>query len=151
MTTLNAVLKSPDFPCDYLQISRVEGREAISQLFSFTIDVICTEPDDFTFELLGLRASLVFENDGEEVRAVHGIIARADEIFTTKQGNYTTAYRLVLVPAVWRLTLTDLQQVYLNTFHSGHRAKQAHGQRPHGFPDEARIDLRAQADGHPAP
>jgi type VI secretion system secreted protein VgrG len=115
MTTLTAVLKSPDFPCDSLQISRVEGREAISQLFSFTIDVVCIEPDDFTFELLGLRASLVFEDDGQEVRTIYGIIARADEIFTTKQGNYTTAYRLVLVPAIWRLTLTDLQQVYLNT------------------------------------
>src|ERR1700749_3833618 len=98
MTTLNAVLTSPDFDCGSLQISRVRGREAISQPFEFTIDVVCTDPDDFTFELLGARLTLEFTLDGNALREIHGVIASATEVFTTTQGNKASAYRLVLVP-----------------------------------------------------
>ncbi|HEY1696507.1 MAG TPA: type VI secretion system tip protein TssI/VgrG [Polyangiaceae bacterium] len=115
MTTLNAVLTSPDFNCNDLQISRVRGREAISQPFEFTVDVVCTEPDDFNFEILGARATLEFTLDGASLRETHGIIASATQVFATTRGNQASAFRLVLVPDVWKLNLTDLQQVYLNT------------------------------------
>ncbi len=113
--TLIAHLESPDFSCSALYIARVRGREAISQLFSFVIEVVCTEPDDFHFDqILGKKASLHFEQDDAEVRVVHGIIAEIAEIFTTGQGTQSTAFRLVLAPRAHRLAQVEMQEVFLD-------------------------------------
>ena len=112
--TLRARLQSPDFSCDALQISRVTGREAISRLFSFAIEVVCTEPDGLQpDDVIGADASLVFEQHGEEIRILHGMIAEVDDLFTTETEH--SAYRLLLVPRAHRLTLVDMQEVFLGT------------------------------------
>src|SRR5580704_2574885 len=73
---------SPNLPVDSLRIARIKGREAISQLFTFTIDVACLEPDDFRANnVVGVEATLVFEQDDNELRRIHGMIAEVDELF----------------------------------------------------------------------
>ncbi len=112
--TLRVRLQSPDFSCDALQISRVTGREAVSRLFSFAIEVVCTDPDGLNADdLVGADASLVFEQHGEEIRTIHGMIAEVDDLLLTEADH--SSYRLLLVPRVHRLTLVEMQEVFLDT------------------------------------
>src|SRR5262249_2515536 len=82
---LTARLESNDFSCDHIQIHRVEGREAISQLFSFEIGLVCIEPGHLSpDEVAGANASLVFEQDGEVARTIYGMIAEVEDLLDTE-------------------------------------------------------------------
>lgn len=114
LDTLRVRLQSSEFPCDHIQINRVTGREAISQLFSFAIELVCLDPDEFNpDDAAGALASLVFEQDGEELRTIHGMIAEVDDLLSAEVE--FRAYRLLLVPRAHRLTLVDVQEVFLDT------------------------------------
>jgi len=114
MSTLRVKLESQEFECSSLQVVRARGREAISQPFEFAIDVVCDDPEGFTFDLIGKRASLVFRLEGVIVRTVAGIVSHTEEIFSTRPGINTAAFRLVIVPEMWRLSLVETQQVFLD-------------------------------------
>lgn len=110
---VTARLESRDFSCDHIQIHRVEGREAISQLFSFEIGLICVEPGHLSpDDVAGANASLVFEQDGEIVRTIHGMIAEVEDLIDTEPA--TSSYRIVLVPHAHRLTLVETQEIFLS-------------------------------------
>jgi type VI secretion system secreted protein VgrG len=82
-----------------LRVIRFEGQEGLSQLFQFELDVACPAGDvDFT-EVVGSPAVLTFRV-GDEPRHVHGIVESFEQ---GEEGKKLTAYRVVLVPAVWRL------------------------------------------------
>lgn len=107
---------SPNLPVDSLRIARIKGHEAISQLFTFTIDVACVEPDDFhANKVVGVEATLVFEQDDNELRRIHGMIAEVDQLFQSSLDKDYTVYRLVLVPRAYRLALVETQEVFLDT------------------------------------
>jgi type VI secretion system secreted protein VgrG len=109
-----ARLESNDFDTSALQVHRVLGREAISQLYRFEIDFVALERAPLALrDLAGAEASLVFEVEGEEVRTVRGMIAEATDMLTSEPGY--RAYRVVLVPRVHRLALVELQDVFLRT------------------------------------
>lgn len=82
-----------------LRVVRFEGHEGLSQLFQFDITVACEAPDIAFDSVVGRTALLTFRV-GEEPRHVHGIVARFEQ---GEEGKKLTAYRAVLVPAVWRL------------------------------------------------
>lgn len=82
-----------------LRVIRFEGHEGMSQLFEFHVAVAC-EAGDLAFEdVVGMAAVLTFRV-GDEPRQVHGIVASFEQ---GDEGKKLTAYRAVLVPAVWRL------------------------------------------------
>jgi type VI secretion system secreted protein VgrG len=111
--TLTARLESGDFSCEYIQIHRVDGREAISRLFSFEIGLICVEPGHLSpDDIAGANASLVFEQDGEVVRTIYGMIAEVEDLIDTEPR--TSSFRIVLVPHAHRLTMVETQEVFLN-------------------------------------
>jgi type VI secretion system secreted protein VgrG len=82
-----------------LRVIRFEGQEGLSQLFQFEIDVACPAGDVAFEDAVGKPAILTFRV-GEEPRHVHGIVASFEQ---GEEGKKLTAYRAVLVPAVWRL------------------------------------------------
>jgi type VI secretion system secreted protein VgrG len=105
-------LDSSDFETDRVQIRRVEGREAISQPFWFDIEFVVTDAEGLDPDrILGASASLVFERDGVDVRAVHGMIASLVDLLETESAH--RAYRLRLVPRAHRLTLIETHEVFL--------------------------------------
>lgn len=109
-----AHLESNDFNTSALQVHRVFGREAISQLYRFEIDFVSLERAPLALrELVGAEASLVFVVEGEEARTVHGMIAEATDMLTSEPGY--RSYRIVLVPRMHRLALVELQDVFLRT------------------------------------
>ncbi len=84
---------------DPLHVVRFEGHEGMSQLFEFSVLVAC-EAGDLAFDaVVGRPAALTF-HAGAEPRHVHGIVASFEQ---GDEGQKLTAYRAVLVPAVWRL------------------------------------------------
>lgn len=110
---LEVRLESTEFPCGHLQIHRLTGREAISQLFEFDLEVVSTLPDEPTAAAMSsARATIVFHHDHVEVRRIHGMIVEVDEMLETEVE--TRVYRLKFVPRAFRSTLIETQEVYQN-------------------------------------
>ncbi len=107
-------LDSGEFPCDNVEIRELHGEEAISRLFSFHVDIVCFEEDGLdTEKMLGAGVSLVFEQGSLEVRRVYGMVAEVTDKLETE--SMWRSYRLWIVPRVWRSTLVETQEVYLDT------------------------------------
>lgn len=87
-----------------LLLTGLEGREAISELFAFKLDLIAENTKTIAFDkLLGqpVAIRLTMDEGDTVVRHLHGICSRMaqgerDELFT--------AYRMEVVPAFWFLT-----------------------------------------------
>ncbi|WP_437528390.1 type VI secretion system tip protein TssI/VgrG [Sorangium sp. So ce726] len=106
-------LDSNDFSCDLVRVRGVHGKEAIGQLFSYDIDVVCSDGAELSIEqVLGATASLVFEVQGADERTVHGMIAEVEDRHETETA--LRSYRLRLTPRAFRATLVELQQVFLD-------------------------------------
>jgi type VI secretion system secreted protein VgrG len=84
---------------DKLHVMRFDGHEGMSQLFEFDVLVGCTAGDLAFDHVVGKSAVLTFRA-GDEPRHVHGMVASFKQ---GDEGKKLTAYRAVLVPAVWRL------------------------------------------------
>lgn len=86
---------------DRLVLSRFEGSEGMSEIFEFTIEALSRKPDVDADRLLGLPASIIFDND---YRFFHGIITEVEWV-GARNDNYV--YRLVLKPWLWLLSFTS--------------------------------------------
>ena len=107
-------LESADFPCDDVSIRELWGKEAIGELFSFHVDVVCFDDSGLDpAKVLGAGVALVFERGSIEVRRVHGMVAEVHDRLETE--SEWRSYRLWIVPRVWRSTLVETQEVYLDT------------------------------------
>ncbi len=110
---LEVRLESKGFPCEHLQIHRLTGREAISQLFEFELEVMSTRPEEPTAAAMSSSpATIVFHHDHVEVRRIHGMIVEVDEMLETEVE--TRVYRLKFVPRAFRSTMIETQEVYQN-------------------------------------
>jgi type VI secretion system secreted protein VgrG len=112
-------LESEEFDTSQLQVFAASGKEAMSRLFSFYIDVVHADAHGLdTEELIGAAASLVFEMDTQaedstpEFHQVHGIIGDVEDMLDPVADHRT--YRLHLVPRAHRLTLIQTQEIFLN-------------------------------------
>jgi type VI secretion system secreted protein VgrG len=109
---LHLRLDSTDFDTTHLQVRRAIGREAISQPFSWDIEIVVADPDPLSVDdVLGASASLVFARDGLDARAVHGMVTSVVDLLDTEPAH--TSYRLRLVPRLHRLTFVETQEVFL--------------------------------------
>jgi type VI secretion system secreted protein VgrG len=103
--------------CDALPhgavLRRLAGREAISELFSFDVDV--TVIGDGSYDpgaLLGVSATIVFERDGYDVRTVHGLVV---EVRSRRELEVdATTFSLRIAPHVIRTTLFETQEIFLD-------------------------------------
>jgi type VI secretion system secreted protein VgrG len=114
-------IESSEFSCDDVEVRELRGKEAISALFSFHVDIVCPQDAglDMT-QMLGAAVSIVFEErDPEvrrgpalEVRRIHGMVAEVHDRLETESD--WRSYHLWIVPRVWRSTLVETQEVYLD-------------------------------------
>ncbi|WP_437991519.1 type VI secretion system Vgr family protein [Sorangium sp. So ce145] len=110
---LNIRLELSGFSSDLLQVSRLSGREAISQLFTFDVEVICPSDagvDGQTFT--GESVAIVFEQNRVEVRRVHGMVAEVHDMLANLRDH--RAYRLHIVPRAYRLALVETTEISMN-------------------------------------
>lgn len=90
----------------------LEGREAISELFWFDLDVTSLSGGDMAALATGANATLVFLRDGAVCRRVHGFIEHARRRIDAAAER--PAHRVRLVPTAARARLVETQRVFLN-------------------------------------
>ena len=106
--------KHPDGPWRHLRVLELRGAEAISELFSFEVELVRLEdaPEVDVDELIGAAAALRFKTRTEpEFRIIHGVIASAQELGEMDGG---TRYRIVLAPGLIRATMMRKCRIYLD-------------------------------------
>ncbi|MCD9027909.1 type VI secretion system tip protein VgrG [Luteimonas sp. BDR2-5] len=102
---------------DVLLIREFEGHEAISRAFEFRLLVVSERDDIEARELIGKRVSLRIETDTGErhwagmVRAFERIGEHHDP---GAEDAALTAYRCVVVPAWWTMTLHEDSRIFQN-------------------------------------
>jgi type VI secretion system secreted protein VgrG len=110
---VEARLTSNDFPCEKVQIHSITGREGISRLSSFELEIVSTDPDEPTSEgMAGAEVTLIISNEGGELRRVHGIVAEVVGMLETEVDS--RVYRLRVAPRAHRLTLVETQEIYMD-------------------------------------
>lgn len=85
---------------DELRVLRFSGREGVSSLFEFRVELACdhmVEPVD----LVGKSGRLTIEGV-DEPRLVHGIVAHAEYVGESRD---FALFEVTLVPRAWRMTL----------------------------------------------
>lgn len=110
-STLHAHIETRGEPWDHARIRSISGRETISDLFSFDIEVVCDADRDLPEDAYpGAEACLVIEADGEELRRVHGIFGPILSRLEAT-GDHLT-HRLRLAPRALRLSLVETQEIF---------------------------------------
>jgi type VI secretion system secreted protein VgrG len=106
-------LESSHFPCEGIQIHRLRGKEAISQLFSFDLEIVVAEPAELDPDAVdGAEVDIVFTRAGEELRRVHGMITTVDDLLDSEP-KYRS-YRLRVMPRAYRLALVQTQELFID-------------------------------------
>ncbi|MBI4952526.1 MAG: type VI secretion system tip protein VgrG [Myxococcales bacterium] len=96
-----------------LQIRRLRGRETLGRPFELEIEAVGERAGSpQATELLGREVAIVLERAGEPVRHFHGMIAEAAEPIESEAD--TRSYRLRLVPRAFRLSLVEIQEIYMD-------------------------------------
>ncbi len=110
--TMDIYLESEGTRWEHARVRSLKGREAISELFFFDIDIVCDPghelPDEAT---VAADLSLVFEIGGTPVRHVRGVV---HSIRSGVEGpSRRTVHRLRLVPRLVNLALVFTQEVFV--------------------------------------
>lgn len=104
-------LDGPDLPFGEFTVVRIAGREAVSELFRFEIDLASSSPDlDFTRALF--KEAVLSIKVTDRRRRFHGLISEVT--VCDKPPGHLYLYTVVLVPRVAALTYPKNNQVYQN-------------------------------------
>jgi len=104
----------PDGPWNHLRVAEFHGREALSTLYSFELELVrfADAPDVEIADLIGRRATLRIATETKpSTRFIHGVIASVEELGEMDKG---TRYRVVLAPPLVRATMMKKSIIYLD-------------------------------------
>jgi type VI secretion system secreted protein VgrG len=100
---------TPLGPDDLLLVG-FQGHEAISQPFSFQLELLAKDPGKIEFDkLLGENITAHITLPGEGKRHFNGICSRLSQLGSDV---HFTAYRMEVVPAFWLLTRTARSRIF---------------------------------------
>src|SRR6476660_3744672 len=96
---------------DALLLVGLEGTEAISQLFSFRLELLAENKTDVPFDkVLGQKVTVVFPlPDNKGSRFINGI---ANRISQGERDETFTAYSLEIVPQFWLLSRRAQSRIF---------------------------------------
>jgi type VI secretion system secreted protein VgrG len=99
-------------PCDEVHVAALEGREAISQTFRFSLSLVVAPEGKFDPETtLGAEAEVVLLRNGKEQRRVHGVVVDVVDLLQSRSAH--REYRIEIRPRVERLGLVETQEIFL--------------------------------------
>ncbi len=98
------------FPNNLFIVGNFSGTEALSKLYQFDITLISNDPEIDLNAVMKTSATLVVHKDGYDI-VFHGIVSH---IIQQQAFNTRYIYQAVLVPRLWRTTLTRHNQVFLD-------------------------------------
>src|ERR1700732_4512670 len=97
---------------DALLLIGLTGHEAISQLFSFQLDLLAEESDKVKFEkLLGQPIIVRLNLENDKKRYFSGICKRASQ-GGRSQDDIFTSYQMEIVPQFWLLTKRAQSRIF---------------------------------------
>jgi type VI secretion system secreted protein VgrG len=103
---------SKAFGDDKFAVVNMEGFEAISQPFRFTLTLVSDDASINFDKMLENPATFsIFAPDGASHTPYHGVLAEFDQLH---RADGYVFYRAVLVPRLWRLSLYRISEVYLS-------------------------------------
>lgn len=104
---------SDAYGADTFAVVRMQGHEAISQLYRFELVLVSDDAQIDLERMLQQNATLqiLAPDDARKRTPYSGMLAEFDQLH---HANGYTFYRAVLVPRAWRLTLSRTSEVYLN-------------------------------------
>jgi type VI secretion system secreted protein VgrG len=110
-------LESGDFSCERLRVHTFAGKEAISRLFEYDIEIVSVDGEGpSTQTMVGARVTLVITRitttGAGGSRRLHGIVAEVEDLLSFH--TEVRAYRLRVVPRAFALTLVRTQDILLN-------------------------------------
>ncbi|NUP14102.1 MAG: type VI secretion system tip protein VgrG [Polyangiaceae bacterium] len=105
-------IQADAFDCEEIEVRSLDGKEAISQLFSFEVLIVCPQEVELGDDHVGVDIAIVFERGGAPARTVHGMITQIDDRLETE--SEWRSYRLHIAPRLWRATLVSTQEVHVN-------------------------------------
>lgn len=98
---------------DVLLLRAMRGRESISQLFRFEVELLSSERTIAAEQLLGKIASIVVRNEDRPERYFHGIITQFSA-GAPVAGGELRHYRALLAPSAWFLTQQSNCRIFQN-------------------------------------
>ncbi|MFQ5570023.1 MAG: type VI secretion system Vgr family protein [Rhodothermales bacterium] len=113
MPELNANIARYYFECSALppevfQVASFEGIEEISGLYRFTLELISTDPIVDFAQVVNQPAVFIMMR-GDEPTYINGLVVDFQQAGRTKD---YVAYRVVLAPRLWRLSLTYQSRIF---------------------------------------
>lgn len=93
-----------------MQVVRVKGHEAISELFEFEVEFVSDDPA-IDFDAVAGKPALLEMVTNEDLRYVHGIVRRFDE---SGVGQKLSSYTIEIVPTFWTFGLKSDCCIYQN-------------------------------------
>jgi type VI secretion system secreted protein VgrG len=104
--------QSKAFGKDKFAVVEMEGFEAISRPFQFTLTLVTDDADiDFDTMLRMPATFSIFSHDGKREVPYHGVLAGFEQLH--RVDGYVF-YRAILVPRLWKLSQFRISEVYLN-------------------------------------
>ncbi|MGZ8411665.1 MAG: type VI secretion system Vgr family protein [Gemmatirosa sp.] len=108
-------IKTPLGTSPAFAVSAFTGREAVSQLFSFQVDLLAATLTPVAFDkLLGQGVTVSMTLPDKSPRHWHGLVRSVAQGGSSQveDGSSVTAYRLVLVPQLWLLTRRKRSRIF---------------------------------------
>jgi type VI secretion system secreted protein VgrG len=103
---------STAFPADKFAVVEMEGFEAISRPFRFSLTLVTDDADVDFDAMLGNPAVMhIHAPDGRLAVPYHGVLSEFEQLHAA---NGYFFYRAVLVPRLWQLSLYRISEAYLN-------------------------------------
>src|SRR6266404_691697 len=97
---------------DVLLLVGITSHEAISQLFTFRLDLLAEDASKVKFEkLLGQKITVVLKLPNEKERYFNGICNRISQ-GGRSEGEVFTSYHLEIVPQFWFLTRRSQSRIF---------------------------------------
>ncbi len=109
---LSIRIETDDFDASDLQLHRLSGREAISELFQFRLEVVKKGDALALDDVVGCTIAIVYERAEHEVRRVFGMIAAAEDHYATEDDHFS--YTFTVVPRAHRMTLVETLEIYMD-------------------------------------
>lgn len=104
--------RSKAFDKDKFAVVEMEGFEALSRPFQFTLTLVTDDADiDFDTMLRMPATFSIFSHDGKREVPYHGVLAGFEQLH---RADGYVFYRAVLVPRLWKLSQFRISEVYLN-------------------------------------
>jgi type VI secretion system secreted protein VgrG len=108
-------IKTP-FANNYLLINSLEGKEGISQLFEYQIELLHEEKEGWTIpevvdpkKILGQPVTVYVTETDDRARTFNGIVSRFSQ---GSRGITFTQYFITVVPKVWILTQKEQSRIF---------------------------------------